>query len=51
VLGIGGPVTLISATIEVLGIILLILTVYLTIRLDWTAIGKKLKRDNNATKE
>jgi membrane protein YqaA with SNARE-associated domain len=51
VLGIGGPVTLISATIEVLGIILLILTVYLTIRLDWTAIGKKLKRDYNATKE
>jgi len=50
-LGIGGPVTPISATIEVLGIILLILTVYFTIRLDWTSIGKKLKKNDGVTNE
>ncbi|TFG30654.1 hypothetical protein EU527_14265 [Candidatus Thorarchaeota archaeon] len=42
-LGVGGPVTHLSATIEVLGIVLLILTVYLTVRLNWTAITKKFK--------
>jgi membrane protein YqaA with SNARE-associated domain len=42
-LGIGGPVTPISATIEVLGIIFLTLTVYLAVRLDWRKIEKKLK--------
>ena len=51
VLGIGGPVTPISATIEVLGIILLILTVYLAIRLDWTTIGKKLRKTDGVTNE
>jgi len=34
-LGVGGPVTPVSATIEVLGIVLLVLTVYLAIRIDW----------------
>jgi len=43
-LGVGGPVTPISATIEVLGITLLIVTVYLAVRLDWTAIGNKLRK-------
>ena len=43
-LGVGGPVTPISATIEVLGIILLIVTVYLAVRLDWTTIGNKLRK-------
>lgn len=46
ILGVGGPVTPISATIEVLGIILLVVTVYLAVRLDWTAIGKRLRRTN-----
>jgi uncharacterized membrane protein YdjX (TVP38/TMEM64 family) len=40
-LGVGGPVTPISATIEVLGIILLILAVYLAVRIDWANIRKK----------
>ena len=35
ILGIGGPVTPVSATIEVLGIVLLIMTVYLAVRIDW----------------
>ncbi|TFH08367.1 MAG: hypothetical protein E4H14_06565 [Candidatus Thorarchaeota archaeon] len=35
ILGVGGPVTPVSATIEVLGIVFLILTVYLAIRIDW----------------
>lgn len=43
-LGVGGPVTPISATIEVLGIVLLIVTVYLAVRLDWAAIGSRLKK-------
>ncbi len=43
-LGVGGPVTPISATIEVLGIVLLIVTVYLAVRLDWATIEKKLKK-------
>ena len=40
-LGVGGPVTPLSATIEVLGIILLILTVYLSIRIDWGKITNR----------
>jgi membrane protein YqaA with SNARE-associated domain len=44
ILGVGGPVTPVSATIEVLGIVLLIVTVYLAVRLDWTTIAKKLRK-------
>lgn len=40
-LGVGGPVTPISASVEVLGIILLILAVYLTVRIDWANIRKR----------
>jgi len=47
-LGVGGPVTPISATIEVLGIALLIVTVYLAVRLDWTTIGNKLRKTDGA---
>ncbi|TFG30534.1 hypothetical protein EU528_08130 [Candidatus Thorarchaeota archaeon] len=43
-LGVGGPVTPISATIEVLGIVLLILTVYLAVRLDWSSLSGKLRK-------
>ncbi|MFW9843730.1 MAG: VTT domain-containing protein [Candidatus Thorarchaeota archaeon] len=50
-LGVGGPVTPVSATIEVLGIVLLILTVYLTIRLDWSAISRKFRKDTESTQE
>jgi len=47
-LGVGGPVTPISATIEVLGIVLLIVTVYLAVRLDWITIGNKLRKTDGA---
>ncbi|MGY5859668.1 MAG: VTT domain-containing protein [Candidatus Thorarchaeota archaeon] len=50
-LGVGGPVTPVSATIEVLGIVLLILTVYLTVRLDWTTISNKFRKDAGSTQE
>jgi membrane protein YqaA with SNARE-associated domain len=43
-LGVGGPVTAISATIDVLGILLLIVTVFLVVRLDWTAIVASRKK-------
>ncbi|MBN2229269.1 MAG: VTT domain-containing protein [Candidatus Thorarchaeota archaeon] len=43
-LGVGGPVTPISATVEVLGIVLLIVTVYLAVRLDWAQVGKKIRK-------
>lgn len=43
-LGVGGPVTPISATIEVLGIVLLIVTIYLAVRLDWATIGSRLRK-------
>jgi membrane protein YqaA with SNARE-associated domain len=50
IFGIGGPVTLMSATVEVLSIILLIVTVYLAVRLDWTTIAEKLREPEvNAT--
>jgi len=48
---VGGPVTPISATIEVLGIVLLILTVYLTVRLDWSTISAKFRKDTETTQE
>jgi membrane protein YqaA with SNARE-associated domain len=51
ILGVGGPVTPVSATIEIFGITLLILTVYVTIRLDWSAISRKFARDTEATHE
>ncbi len=40
-LGVGGPVTPISASIEVLGIVLLILTIYLAVRIDWANLRKR----------
>lgn len=48
-LGIGGPVTPLSATIEVLGIILLILTVYLSVRIDWKKITNRYETDSDST--
>ena len=52
-LGVGGPVTPISATVEVLGISLLILAVYLAIRIDWANIRKRdnptLERDQSSS--
>lgn len=50
-LGVGGPVTPTSATIEVLGIILLIVTVYLTVRLDWSTIAQKFRKETDSTQE
>ena len=50
-LGVGGPVTPISATIEVLGIVLLILTVYLVIRLDWSALSSKFRKGTEPFQE
>lgn len=47
-LGVGGPVTPISATVDVLGILLLIVTVFLVVRLDWTAImGNQRKKETS----
>ena len=51
VLGIGGPVSPLSATTEVLGITLLVTIVYLTVRLDWTTLTRKLKRSENSKAE
>ncbi|MGY5870943.1 MAG: VTT domain-containing protein [Candidatus Thorarchaeota archaeon] len=48
-LGVGGPVTAVSATIEVLGIVLLILTVYLTIRLDWSSLSSKFRMNEETS--
>ena len=48
-LGVGGPVTPLTATIEVLGIILLILTVYLSIRVDWRKITNRDEADSDST--
>jgi uncharacterized membrane protein YdjX (TVP38/TMEM64 family) len=45
-LGVGGPVTPLSATIEVLGIVLLIMTVYLAVRIDWRNITSR-RRDTS----
>ncbi len=50
-LGVGGPVTPLSATMEVFSITLLVLVVYLTIRLDWTALAEKLKTSKNEREE
>ena len=50
-LGVGGPVTLLSASIEVLGIVLLILTVYLAVRLDWSSISVRLRREKPQSSE
>lgn len=43
-LGVGGPATPLSATMDVLGILLLIVTVFLVVRLDWTAIITNRKK-------
>jgi membrane protein YqaA with SNARE-associated domain len=51
ILGVGGPVTPISATIEVFGILLLIVTVYLTVRLDWSIISQKFRKNTGVTQE
>jgi membrane protein YqaA with SNARE-associated domain len=51
ILGIGGPVTPISATVEVLSILLLVVTVYLAVRLDWTAITERLRKTDVNTSE
>ncbi len=37
-LGVGGPATILSRTSEVLGIVLLVLSVYLVVRLDWSKL-------------
>jgi membrane protein YqaA with SNARE-associated domain len=50
-LGVGGPVTPVSATIEVLGIVLLILTIYLAVRIDWKNITGKRKTDSESNPE
>ncbi len=47
ILGVGGLVTPISATIEVLSIVLLIVTVYLAVRLDWPLLSSKIRRNSN----
>jgi membrane protein YqaA with SNARE-associated domain len=51
ILGVGGPVTPMSATIEVFGILLLIVTVYLTVRLDWSIISQKFRKNTGVTQE
>jgi len=50
-LGVGGPVTLVSASIEVLGIVLLILTVYLAIRIDWSSFSSKFRNSSELDQE
>jgi membrane protein YqaA with SNARE-associated domain len=51
ILGIGVPVTITSAAVEVLSILLLVVTVYLAVRLDWTAIAKKLGKADTDQQE
>ncbi|TFG33990.1 hypothetical protein EU527_05545 [Candidatus Thorarchaeota archaeon] len=46
-LGVGSPVTPLSAAVEVFGIFLLILAVYLTVRIDWIALTKRFKEANH----
>ena len=50
-LGVGGPVTPVSATIEVFGIVILILTVYLAVRLDWSAVSTKFSKNSESVQE
>lgn len=45
-LGVGGPATVLSRTSEVLGIVLLILTVYLVVRLDWSKLALRKSRES-----
>ncbi len=47
-LGIGGPTTLTSITFEVIGIIILIVTVYAVVRFDWTGAAQSLRRNKIA---
>lgn len=44
-LGIGGPTTPASITMEVLGIIFLIVTVYAVVRFDWTNIAQSIGKN------
>ncbi len=44
-LGIGGPSTPSSITLEVLSIFILIVTVYAVVRFDWTKMAQTLKRN------
>jgi membrane protein YqaA with SNARE-associated domain len=47
-LGVGGPMTPLSATIEVLGIVLLILTVYLSVRIDWGNVTSRRGKEQES---
>jgi membrane protein YqaA with SNARE-associated domain len=44
ILGLEGPITPISATMQALSILLFVLAVYLAVRLDWASIAKKLRK-------
>jgi membrane protein YqaA with SNARE-associated domain len=48
-LGIGGPTTPAAITFEVLGIIILIVTVYAVVRFDWTRAAQSLRRNKPAS--
>jgi membrane protein YqaA with SNARE-associated domain len=43
-LGIGGPVTPLSSSLEVLSIIVLVATVYAVVRFDWTEMAQTLRK-------
>ena len=43
-LGVGGPVTPLSSSLEVLSIIILVATVYAVVRFDWTKMAQSLRK-------
>jgi membrane protein YqaA with SNARE-associated domain len=48
-LGIGGPATVSSITLEILSIIILIVSVYAVVRFDWTEMAQSLRRTKTAS--
>ncbi len=44
-LGIGGPASPVSITLEVISIIILIVTVYAVVRFDWTKMAQSVRRN------
>ena len=50
-LGIGGPTTPASITLEVLSIIILIVSVYAVVRFDWTKMAQSLRMNKTASEQ
>lgn len=44
-LGVGGPVTPLSSSLEVLSMIILVATVYAVVRFDWTKMAQSLRKN------